>query len=290
MSLTRVQFCLDLARRLRHWRRSESRHTVRPRRRKAARMDVRHPVVARDDRAARRHGRRGRHRRRLRAAARCRDGAEIMGANTTAFGDEHRELQGRIPTRRAAADPIPLLRGLMQLAASMAPLARGRGVARPRERLFVLARSDPLSSIELPSRLEFPADFARRRRSIDPHGSSAGATTTPHGAEHRAIATAADGLVETAWTSRCGRACFPADVSGTDFDRARRCPVTALFDRVAPSIITPTVTGALVASSRSASTHGALEGGAASVRSAQGPVAARPGIAAADDEGAVSDG
>src|SRR3989442_9153131 len=57
---------LDLARRLRHRRTSEPRRTVRPRRRKTARMDVYDPVVARDGRRARRHPR---PRRRLRAAA-----------------------------------------------------------------------------------------------------------------------------------------------------------------------------------------------------------------------------
>src|SRR5436190_10503020 len=61
---------LDLARLLRLRRTSEPRRTVRPRRRKAARMDVQDPVVARDGRRARRHPR---PRRRVRAAARPRD-------------------------------------------------------------------------------------------------------------------------------------------------------------------------------------------------------------------------
>ena len=61
---------LHLARRFRHRRRSEPRRTVRPRRRKAARVDVRHPVVAREGRPARRHRR---HRRRLLAAVRSWD-------------------------------------------------------------------------------------------------------------------------------------------------------------------------------------------------------------------------
>src|SRR5207249_710609 len=61
---------LDPARRLRHRRTSEPRRTVRPRRRKTARMDVHDPVVARDGRRARRQPR---PRRRLRAAARPRD-------------------------------------------------------------------------------------------------------------------------------------------------------------------------------------------------------------------------
>src|SRR5215210_7382912 len=60
---------LRLARRLRHGRRSEPRGAVRPRRRAAARLDVPHAVVARDDRRA---WRRSRHRRRLAAAARSR--------------------------------------------------------------------------------------------------------------------------------------------------------------------------------------------------------------------------
>ena len=52
----------------------------------------------------------------------------------------------------------------MQLAASMAPLARGRGVARPRERLFLLcALLLPLCFVALPSRLEFPAGLLTTR-------------------------------------------------------------------------------------------------------------------------------
>ena len=61
---------LRLARRLRHRRGTEPRRPVRPRRRAAARVDVRHQVVARDGRPARRHRR---HRRHLLAAVRYRD-------------------------------------------------------------------------------------------------------------------------------------------------------------------------------------------------------------------------
>src|SRR2546430_2338651 len=58
---------LHLARRFRHRRAPEPRRTIRPRRREAARVDVRHPLVGRNGRPARREPR---HRRRLRAAAR----------------------------------------------------------------------------------------------------------------------------------------------------------------------------------------------------------------------------
>ena len=61
---------LRLTRRLRHGGGTEPRRPVRPRRRAAARVDVRHQVVARDGRPARRHRR---HRRHVSAAVRYRD-------------------------------------------------------------------------------------------------------------------------------------------------------------------------------------------------------------------------
>ena len=66
------------------------------------------------------------------------NGVVIVSEHYWAFATSTGELhEGEMPNRRSAAR-IPLVRGLMQLVASMTPLVRGRGVARLRERLFLL--------------------------------------------------------------------------------------------------------------------------------------------------------
>ena len=136
------------------------------------------------------------------------------------------------------------MRGLLQLAASMAPLVRGRGVAGRRERLFLLfAVLAPLFFVALPSRLELPAGMLTTALII--LWLFRGRTLRLHGAEHRAIAAAEARSLERAWTRR--RAAEPLLAALRHELRRARDPVTALFDRLAPSILTPTVTGALVA-------------------------------------------
>ena len=62
--------------------------------------------------------------------------SERHWAFATTTGELHEGPRARAPSRAAR---IPLVRGLLQLASSMAPLVRGRGVARLSERLFLLA-------------------------------------------------------------------------------------------------------------------------------------------------------
>jgi uncharacterized protein YqhQ len=173
------------------------------------------------------------------------NGVVIVSERFWAFATKTGELhEGEMPVRRAAAARIPLVRGLMQLAASMAPLARGRGVARPRERVLLLcALLLPLSFIALPSRVEFPAGLLTTALII--LWLFRGRTLRLHGAEHRAIAAAEARSLERAWTGNVRPSRF-SPRCGTNF-AALAIPVTACFDRVAPSILTPTVTGALVA-------------------------------------------
>jgi uncharacterized protein YqhQ len=142
------------------------------------------------------------------------NGVVIVSEHYWAFATNTGELhEGAMPTRRPAAARIPLLRGLMQLAAS------------------------------LPGRLEFPAGLLTTALII--LWLFRGRTLRLHGAEHRAIAAAEERSLETAWTGEVRPSRF-SPRCGTNF-AALAIPVTALFDRVAPSIITPTVTGALVA-------------------------------------------
>jgi uncharacterized protein YqhQ len=167
--------------------------------------------------------------------------SERYWAFATTSGDLH---EGEMPGRRARASRVPLLRGLMQLAASMAPLARGRGVARLRERLFLLlVLLTPLCFVLLPSRLELAAGLATTVLVI--LWLFRGRTLRLHGAEHRAIAAAESRSLAGAWAGELRPSRFSARC-GTNF-AALAIPVTAVFDRVAPSFLAPTVTGALVA-------------------------------------------
>ena len=172
-------------------------------------------------------------------------GVVIVSENYWAFATNAGELhEGEMPSRRPAATRIPIVRGLMQLAASMSPLIRGRGVAGRRERLFLLvAVLTPLAFVALPSRLELPAGILTTAVII--LWIFRGRTLRLHGAEHRAIAAAEARSLEATWTGDSRPSRF-SPRCGTNF-AALAIPVTALFDRLAPSILTPTLTGALVA-------------------------------------------
>jgi hypothetical protein len=173
------------------------------------------------------------------------NGVVIVSERFWAFATSTGELhEGEMPSRRLAAFRIPLLRGLMQLAATMAPLVRGRGVARPRERLFLLlALLTPLCFVALPSRLELPAGLLTTALII--LWLFRGRTLRLHGAEHRAIAAAEGRSLEAAWTGDARPSRF-SPRCGTNF-AALAIPVTAVFDRLAPSILPAAVTGTLVA-------------------------------------------
>ena len=173
------------------------------------------------------------------------NGVVIVSENYWAFATNAGELhEGQMPSRRLAAGRIPLVRGLMQLAASMAPLVRGRGVAGPRERLFLLvAVLAPLGFVALPSRLELPAGVLLTALII--LWLFRGRTLRLHGAEHRAIAAAETRSLEGTWSGSVRPSRF-SPRCGTNF-AALAIPVTTLFDRLAPNILTPTLMGALVA-------------------------------------------
>ena len=172
------------------------------------------------------------------------NGVVIVSENYWAFATSTGELhEGEMPKRRAASR-IPLARGLMQLAASMAPLARGRGVAGKRERLILLAALlAPLAFVALPGGLEFPAGLLMTALII--LWLFRGRTLRLHGAEHRAIAAAEARSLESSWTGEVRPSRF-SPRCGTNF-AALAIPVTTVFDRLAPSIAAPALTGAVVA-------------------------------------------
>jgi len=173
------------------------------------------------------------------------NGVVIVSERHWAFATRDGQVhEGEMPAARAAAGRIPLVRGLLQLAASMTPLVRGRGVARPRERLFLLALLlTPLALVGLPSRLELPVGIATTALII--LWIFRGRTLRLHGAEHRAIAAAEARSLVASWADDARPSRF-APRCGTNF-AALAIPVTAVFDRAAPSVLAPTLTGAIVA-------------------------------------------
>ena len=173
------------------------------------------------------------------------NGVVIVSERHWAFATTSGELhEGVMPVRRSRASRIPLFRGLLQLASSMAPLVRGRGVARLRERLFLLvALLLPFAFIALPGRLELAAGILTTALII--LWLFRGRTLRLHGAEHRAIAAAEAGSLASTWTGDARPSRF-SPRCGTNF-AALAIPVTAVFDHIAPRFLAPTLTGVIVA-------------------------------------------
>jgi Protein of unknown function (DUF1385) len=152
--------------------------------------------------------------------------------------------EGVMPARRPRAAAVPLLRGLLRIGGALTPLLRGRGVAGRRERSFlVLALTAPVLFVLLPEPVRLAAGIALSAALVG--WLLRGRTLRLHGAEHRAIAAAEDRRLCSTWLGHARPSRF-SPRCGTNF-AALAIPVTACFDRVAPSILTPTVTGALVA-------------------------------------------
>jgi uncharacterized protein YqhQ len=173
------------------------------------------------------------------------NGVVIVSERYWAFATRDGELhEGEMPARRQSAARIPLVRGLLQLVSSMTPLARGRGVARLRERLVLLtALVAPLFFVALPGPLRLPAGIATTALII--LWLFRGRTLRLHGAEHRAIAAVEARALQATWAGEVRPSRFAARC-GTNF-AALAIPVTAAFDRLAPATAAPALTGAFVA-------------------------------------------
>ncbi|MCP9487108.1 MAG: DUF1385 domain-containing protein [Gaiellaceae bacterium MAG52_C11] len=154
--------------------------------------------------------------------------SERFWAFATTDGGLH---EGAMPVRGSRVAKIPLVRGLLQLASSMAPLARGRGVARGRERLFLLAAFGvSFSLVLLPARLELPAALALTVLLLA--WLFRGGTLRLHGAEHRAIAAAEQRRLEACWSGAVRPSRF-SPRCGTNF-AALALPVTVVAERLWP--------------------------------------------------------
>lgn len=172
-------------------------------------------------------------------------GVVIVSERFWAFATRDGQLHEGTMTRRvSAAARAPLVRGLLQLAASMKPLLRGTGVARRRERLFlVVVLVAPFFLLALPSGYELPAGIALTGLLVA--WLMRGRTLRLHGAEHRAIAAAEARTLGATWLGHVR----PSRISprcGTNF-AALALPITALLNRVIPLGAAPAVASVAVA-------------------------------------------
>jgi uncharacterized protein YqhQ len=123
---------------------------------------------------------------------------------------------------------IPLARGLVRLAASLGPLFRRTGVARPRERWLLLA------AVVAPAALAFvPSPWSTIAGIAIVAGLLLtilrGRTLRLHGAEHRAIAACEERSLVATWAGGARPTRF-SPRCGTNF-AALALPVTLLADR-----------------------------------------------------------
>jgi hypothetical protein len=166
------------------------------------------------------------------------DGVVIVSERFWAFAGHDGTLrEGEMPHTRC--DRIPLLRGVMKLAAAFAPVFRRSGVAGKRERCVLGALIvAPLGFVLLPAEVAWVAWGLVTVALLV--WIFRGRTLRLHGAEHRAIAAVEERRLAATWAGEA----LPSRFSwrcGTNF-AALVVPVTALADRVwpfAPALYTP---------------------------------------------------
>jgi uncharacterized protein YqhQ len=139
--------------------------------------------------------------------------------------------EGRMPCAPRALRRVPLVRGLLRLAASLSPLFRRTGVAPPRERrLLAAAVVAPLALVFAPAWLGLVLGLAVTAGLVA--WLLRGRTLFLHGAEHRAIAAVEERRLRSTWQghaspSRFSRRC------GTNF-AALLLPVATLGEHLSP--------------------------------------------------------
>jgi uncharacterized protein YqhQ len=140
---------------------------------------------------------------------------------------------------------LPLVRGLVRLAAAMAPLFGGTGVARRGERpLLAAALVVPFGFVFLPERVGLVAGLAITGLLLG--WLFRGRARALHGAEHRAIAAVEEHRLLAAWDGTARPTRF-ARRCGTNF-AALVLPVAALADRFVPipgAILSPVLIAVL---------------------------------------------
>ena len=173
-------------------------------------------------------------------------GVVIVGQHYWAYAGVDGSLkEGQMPQAPRALRSIPLARGLVRLAASLSPLFKRTGVARGRERLFLLvAMIAPLALVFAPHRVGLVAGGLITVALLG--WLLRGRTLYLHGAEHRAIAAAEEQRLVDTWNGKVR----PSRISlrcGTNF-AALLMPVAVLGGRFWPlpaTALTPLVVSML---------------------------------------------
>jgi uncharacterized protein YqhQ len=160
------------------------------------------------------------------------EGVVIASERFWAFARRDGSLgEGTMPTPPAAVRRVPLLRGLVRLGLALAPLFRGTGVARGRERaLLGVALLAPLSLVFLPQTARLPLTIATVVILLA--WLLRGRTLYLHGAEHRAIAAVEEGSLLATWNGLTRPTRF-SPRCGTNF-AALVLPVSVAADRLWP--------------------------------------------------------
>jgi uncharacterized protein YqhQ len=174
------------------------------------------------------------------------DGVVIASERFFAFaGRDGSLLEGEMPKVPRFARRIPLLRGIARLGMSVSPLLRRGGVAGQLERLVLFAvLLAPIAFVFLPGRAALVAGIAMTVGLIA--WLMRGRTLYLHGAEHRAIAAAEEGLLGRTWEGLARPSRFSLRC-GTNFV-ALALPMSLLADRLwpfAPALWTPVVVAML---------------------------------------------
>lgn len=170
------------------------------------------------------------------------NGVVIVSERFWAFaGIDGSVREGRMPKPPEFVHSLPLARGLVRLGASLSPLFRGSGIARPRERLLILSAvltPVPFAFLEGPwATLAGVAVSLALLLTV-----LRGRALHLHGAEHRAIAAAEERRLVAAWYGTARPSRF-SPRCGTNF-AALALPVTFLANRalpIAPAFWTPLV-------------------------------------------------
>jgi uncharacterized protein YqhQ len=160
------------------------------------------------------------------------DGVVIASERFWAFARRDGSVgEGEMPAPPRWVRRIPLLRGLLRLGLALTPLFGGAGVARRRERFFLLAAMvAPLSLVFLPHSAGLVLGIATAAALI--LWLLRGRTLYLHGAEHRAIAAAEARSLTATWRGEARPSRF-SPRCGTNF-AALVLPVSVAADRLWP--------------------------------------------------------
>ncbi len=144
------------------------------------------------------------------------DGVVIVSERFWAFAGRDGSIRhGGMPQPPRGLRRVPLARGVARLLASLSPLFRRTGVARPRERrLLALALIAPCAFIFLPHTVALVAGLTLTVSLV--FWLLRGRTLYLHGAEHRAIAAAEEGRLLATWRGEARPTRF-ATRCGTNF-------------------------------------------------------------------------